>query len=45
MQGNVAFLSKDLVLLAASVYLLTQDVERVLGSVGQENSAAESSHA
>jgi uncharacterized membrane protein YkgB len=45
MQGNVAFLSKDLVLLAASVYLLTQDVERVLGSVGPENSAAESSNA
>ena len=29
MTGNVAFLMKDVVLLAASVYLLKQDVERV----------------
>jgi uncharacterized membrane protein YkgB len=29
MQGNVAFLAKDLVLLAASFYLLKQDVARV----------------
>jgi uncharacterized membrane protein YkgB len=29
MQGNVAFLMKDLVLLAASFYLLKQDVARV----------------
>ena len=29
MQGNVAFLMKDLVLFAASFYLLKQDVERV----------------
>jgi Predicted membrane protein len=29
MQGNVAFLMKDLVLFAVSVYLLKQDVERV----------------
>jgi uncharacterized membrane protein YkgB len=30
MQGNVAFLAKDLVLFAASVYLLKQDAERVI---------------
>ncbi len=30
MQGNVAFLMKDFVLLAVSVYLLKQDVARVL---------------
>jgi uncharacterized membrane protein YkgB len=30
MFGNVAFLMKDVVLLAASVYLLKQDVERAL---------------
>jgi uncharacterized membrane protein YkgB len=30
MQGNVAFLMKDVVLFAVSVYLLKQDVERVL---------------
>ncbi len=30
MQGNVAFLMKDIVLFAVSVYLLKQDVERVL---------------
>jgi uncharacterized membrane protein YkgB len=29
MTGNVAFLMKDVVLLAASVYLLKQDVVRV----------------
>ena len=29
MQGNVAFLMKDLVLFAVSFYLLKQDVERV----------------
>jgi hypothetical protein len=28
MQGNVAFLMKDLVLFAVSFYLLKQDVER-----------------
>jgi uncharacterized membrane protein YkgB len=32
MQGNVAFLMKDIVLFAVSVYLLKQDVERVLVS-------------
>jgi len=30
MQGNVAFLMKDIVLLAVSVYLLKQDVERTV---------------
>jgi hypothetical protein len=30
MKGNVAFLMKDFVLLAASVYLLKQDVARVV---------------
>jgi uncharacterized membrane protein YkgB len=34
MQGNVAFLAKDLVLLAASFYLLKQDVARVYLSTG-----------
>jgi len=29
MAGNVAFLMRDVVLLAASIYLLKQDVERV----------------
>jgi hypothetical protein len=29
MQGNEAFLMKDLVLFAASLYLLKQDIERV----------------
>jgi len=29
MQGNVAFLMKDLVLFAVSFYLLKQDAERV----------------
>jgi len=32
MQGNVAFLMKDVVLFAVSFYLLKQDVERVLRS-------------
>src|SRR6201987_780466 len=32
MQGNVAFLMKDVVLFAVSFYLLRQDVERVLRS-------------
>jgi uncharacterized membrane protein YkgB len=30
MMGNVAFLMKDVVLFAASFYLLKQDVERVM---------------
>jgi uncharacterized membrane protein YkgB len=32
MTGNVAFLMKDLVLLATSIYLLKQDVTRVIGA-------------
>jgi uncharacterized membrane protein YkgB len=32
MKGNVAFLMKDFVLLAASVYLLKQDVGRMVDS-------------
>jgi uncharacterized membrane protein YkgB len=35
MQGNVAFLMKDVVLPAVSFYLLTQDVVRVLASQGR----------
>jgi uncharacterized membrane protein YkgB len=34
MKGNAAFLTKDFVLLAASVYLLKQDVARVVNSGG-----------
>jgi hypothetical protein len=35
MTGNVAFLMKDLVLLATSIYLLTQDVtEQALAAAG-----------
>jgi hypothetical protein len=34
MTGNVPFLMKDVVLLAASVYLLRQDVLRVLRFTG-----------
>ena len=36
MQGNVAFLMKDLVLFAVSFYLLKQDVERVSRSLASE---------
>jgi uncharacterized membrane protein YkgB len=32
MQGNVAFLMKDVVLLAVSIYLLKQDVERTFSN-------------
>jgi uncharacterized membrane protein YkgB len=32
MKGNVAFLTKDVALLAASVYLLKQDVARAVDS-------------
>jgi uncharacterized membrane protein YkgB len=35
MQGNVAFLMKDVVLLAVSIYLLKQDLIRVAVSSGQ----------
>jgi uncharacterized membrane protein YkgB len=45
MQGNVAFLAKDLVLLAASVYLLKHDVERVMNSTARENMGLESAKA
>jgi uncharacterized membrane protein YkgB len=38
MQGNVAFLMKDLVLFAVSFYLLKQDVERVARSAGSVKS-------
>jgi pyruvate/2-oxoglutarate dehydrogenase complex dihydrolipoamide dehydrogenase (E3) component len=42
MQGNVAFLMKDLVLFAVSLYLLKQEVERVIGGgyIGLELSQA-----
>ena len=42
MQGNVAFLMKDVVLLAVSIYLLKQDVERavrVIPAGGRERAA------
>jgi uncharacterized membrane protein YkgB len=37
MQGNVAFLMKDVVLLAASVYLLKQDTVRALRSMAEQH--------
>lgn len=44
MTGNVAFLMKDVVLLAASVYLLKQHVERAhsasLGEASQRTAEA-----
>jgi hypothetical protein len=40
MTGDVPFLMKDLVLLSASVYLLKQDVVRVLLSAGRRESVA-----
>ena len=40
MTGNVAFLMKDLVLLAASIYLLKQDVTRVITTRRAEMAAA-----
>jgi uncharacterized membrane protein YkgB len=40
MQGNVAFLAKDLVLLAASFYLLKQDVAKASLSRGEDESAS-----
>ena len=39
MQGNVAFLMKDLVLFAVSFYLMKQDVMRV--SLSQESAKAD----
>lgn len=41
MQGNVAFLMKDVVLLAVSVYLLKEDVARVVASVAENDQARE----
>ncbi len=40
MTGNVAFLMKDLVLLAASIYLLKQDVTRAITARRAETAAA-----
>jgi hypothetical protein len=40
MVGNVAFLMKDVVLLAVSVYLLRQDVLRVSLSAKESSPAA-----
>jgi len=42
MQGNVAFLMKDLVLFAVSVYLLKQDVARA--SLSPESARGYSGH-
>jgi uncharacterized membrane protein YkgB len=42
MQGNVAFLMKDFVLFAVSVYLLKQDVERVLSADSKKALSAHS---
>ena len=42
MQGNVAFLMKDVVLLAVSVYLLKQDVTRAALSARHGVAAAAS---
>lgn len=39
MAGNVAFLMKDVVLLAVSIYLLKQDVARVWAAAGTETVA------
>jgi uncharacterized membrane protein YkgB len=41
MTGNVPFLMKDVVLFAASVYLLKQDVTRVASSAKQKPEASE----
>ena len=40
MQGNEAFLMKDLVLFAASLYLLKQDLERVAVKADSEKAFA-----
>jgi uncharacterized membrane protein YkgB len=37
MAGNVPFLMKDIVLLAVSIYLLKQDVQRVLEAGARTN--------
>ena len=39
MQGNVAFLMKNVVLFAASFYLLKHDVERASWSTGSAKTA------
>lgn len=44
MTGNVPFLMKDVVLLAASIYLLKQDVQRELRSTSAGVNAPTSSH-
>jgi uncharacterized membrane protein YkgB len=41
MQGNVAFLMKDFVLLAVSVYLLKQDLVRTVRSAAERNELRE----
>jgi hypothetical protein len=41
MTGNVPFLMKDVVLFAASVYLLRQDVMRVSSPAKQKREAGE----
>ena len=41
MQGNVAFLMKDVVLLAVSVYLLQQDLARTLAATGNQHARRE----
>lgn len=40
MQGNVAFLMKDVVLLAVSIYLLKQDLMRLVASAGNQASSS-----
>lgn len=39
MDGNVPFLMKDVVLLAVSLCLLREDVERLVGTIGARNTA------
>jgi uncharacterized membrane protein YkgB len=41
MQGNVAFLMKDVVLLAVSVYLLQQDLARALATANNQRVSCE----
>jgi uncharacterized membrane protein YkgB len=45
MKGNVAFLMKDVVLLAVSVYLLKQDVVRASRSVAERHEQREAGEA
>ena len=44
MAGNVRFLMKDVVLLAAPIYLLKQDVQRALLATGDKASAVDLPH-